>query len=301
MTHPQAETTLAHVQSFEPPPPGLDPLTAPASLLRQHGFPRRPDPATAPELDRIWQRTFARPKTIIQAELAFDEVMSARNPLYSGSEDFTPSGWGGVVVETSSLGYSPAEPATCVAGIIVVPEIYPVSGDPASPLTVGFWVGLDGFTNGQVLQAGFAATITGTSVNYWAWTEWYPLGAVAVTNFPLEVGDAITVVVSAPQPNQGSVYLSNERTGLATRIGITPPAGITSIGASAEWIVEGISADLPNFFECTFCDNVAETQQHAFALTPDGIITNIGGSNGPLTQAIIASSNTEIVLWEGSA
>jgi hypothetical protein len=97
------------------------------------------------------------------------------------------------------------------------------------------------------------------------------------------------------------VYLSNERTGLATRIGITPPAGITSIGASAEWIVEGISADLPNFFECTFCDNVAETQQHAFALTPDGIITNIGGSNGPLTQAIIASSNTEIVLWEGSA
>ena len=50
-----------------------------------------------------------------------------------------------------------------------------------------------------------------------------------------------------------------------------------------------------------FCDNVAETQQHAFDLTPDGIITNIGGSNGPLTQAIIAEANTEIVLWEGSA
>jgi Peptidase A4 family len=301
MTHPQAEATLAHMQTFEPPPPELDPLTAPASLLRQHGFPRRPDPTTEPELDRIWQRTFARPKTIIQAELAFDEVMSARNPLYSGSENFSPSGWGGVVVETSSLGYSPPEPATCVVGIIVVPEIYPVSGDPDIPLTVGFWVGLDGYTNGQVLQAGFAATITGTSVYYWAWTEWYPLGAVAVTNFALEAGDAITVVVSAPQPDQGSVYLSNERTGQATRIGITPPSGVTSIGASAEWIVEGISADLPNFFECTFCDTVAGTQQNAFDLSPDGIIANIGGSNGPLTQAIIASPTTEVVLWEGSA
>jgi hypothetical protein len=300
MTHPQAEATMAHVQTFEPPPV-LDPLTAPASLLRQHGFPRRPDPATEPELDRIWQRTFARPKTIIQAELAFDEVMSARNPLYSGSENFRPSGWGGVVVETSSLGYSPPEPATCVVGIIVVPEIYPVSGDPDSPLTVGFWVGLDGYTNDQVLQAGFAATITGTSVYYWAWTEWYPLGAVAVTNFALEAGDAITVVVSAPEPDQGSVYLSNERTGQATRIGITPPSGVTSIGASAEWIVEGISADLPNFFECTFCDTVAGTQQNAFDLSPDGIITNIGGSSGALTQAIIASQTTEVVLWEGSA
>jgi hypothetical protein len=300
MTHPQAEATMAHVQTFEPPPV-LDPLTAPASLLRQHGFPRRPDPATEPELDRIWQRTFARPKTIIQAELAFDEVMSARNPLYSGSENFRPSGWGGVVVETSSLGYSPPEPATCVVGIIVVPEIYPVSGDPDSPLTVGFWVGLDGYTNDQVLQAGFAATITGTSVYYWAWTEWYPLGAVAVTNFALEAGDAITVLVSAPQPDQGSVYLSNERTGQATRIGITPPSGVTSIGASAEWIVEGISADLPNFFECTFCDTVAGTQQNAFDLSPDGIITNIGGSSGALTQAIIASPTTEVVLWEGSS
>ena len=109
------------------------------------------------------------------------------------------------------------------------------------------------------------------------------------------------VVVSAPQPNQGSVYLSNERTGQATKIGITPPAGFTSIGASAEWIVEGISADLPDFFECTFCDVVAATPHHAFDLTPDGIITNIGGSNGPLTQAILASPNTEVVLWEGSA
>jgi len=36
--------------------------------------------------------------------------MSRRDPLGGQLPDFGPSGWGGVVVVTSSLGYSPAEP-----------------------------------------------------------------------------------------------------------------------------------------------------------------------------------------------
>jgi len=39
----------------------------------------------------------------------------------------------------------------------VVPAIVPLDPAPAEPITVGLWVGLDGFTNGQVLQAGIAA------------------------------------------------------------------------------------------------------------------------------------------------
>ncbi len=77
--------------------------------------------------------------------------------------------------------------------------------------------------------------------------------------------------------------------------------GITSAGASAEWIVEGISADLPNFFELTFGNVVAGTAHHVFNLSPDGIVTNIAGQNGALTQALIASATTAVVLWEGSA
>ena len=48
------------------------------------------------------------------------------------------------MVETSSLGISPAEPAVTVYGQWAIPEIFPVAGpvagDPSTPLTVGFWV-----------------------------------------------------------------------------------------------------------------------------------------------------------------
>jgi hypothetical protein len=74
-----------------------------------------------------------------------------------------------------------------------------------------------------------------------------------------------------------------------SRINARP--GITSAGASAEWIVEGISADLPNFFEVTFGNVIAGTAHHTFILSPEGIVTNIGGQNGALTQGLIASAN----------
>ena len=111
---------------------------------------------------------------------------------------------------------------------------------PAGGQTVGFWAGIDGFTNGQVLQAGSAATVNGNNVTHWVWTEWFPLGAIQVTNFPIKPGDYLTVLVCAPQPNQGSCFMLNKTTNQATSIGITPPGGVTNIGASAEWIVEGI-------------------------------------------------------------
>jgi hypothetical protein len=55
------------------------------------------------------------------------------------------------------------------------------------------------------LQAGTAATVTGNNTVNWVWTEWYPLPAIQVTNFPIKPGDYITVLVCAPQPNHGFV------------------------------------------------------------------------------------------------
>jgi Peptidase A4 family len=300
------DDVLKLMHGFDPPPAGFDPHTAPNRLLRQHGFPRRPDAEKEPHLMRQWRRAFARMPRIVKAELAIDPIMSKRDPLHKRGFDFQPGGWGGIVVETAALGYSPAEPANTVFAKWVVPEIYQVAGDASTALTVGFWVGLDGFTNGQVLQAGTAATITGNNVSYWAWTEWYTTQykdpAVQVTNFPIAPGDLVSFLVCAPQPNHGFVSMMNYRTQQATSVGIDARPGITSAGASAEWIVEGISADLPDFFEVTFADVSAGTQHHSFNLSPDGIATNIGGNGGAaLSQALIASPTAALVLWEGSA
>jgi hypothetical protein len=105
---------LTLMRTYDSPPESFDPHTAPPELLRRHGLPRRPDPETEPELARLFKRAFVRPARYVKAELAIDPVMSRRDPLRGQDPDFGPSGWGGVAVVTSSLGYSPPEPANTV-------------------------------------------------------------------------------------------------------------------------------------------------------------------------------------------
>ena len=300
---------LDHFRAFELPPAGFNPHTASENLLLRHGFPRRPDPKREPQLSRLWQRAFRLGTKMLQAELAHDPIMSRRNPLRRPAPEFAPQGWGGAVVLDSSLGYSPAEPINTVYGQWTQPYVYPLANPPVGPQTVGFWVGIDGFNNGQVLQAGTAVTVNGSTVTHWAWTEWYPNSAVQIVNFPVAPGDTITCLVCAPQSDHGFVSMMNERTQQAVSVGVTPPPGVTSVGASAEWIVEGISQDLIPFDmfplpavldAIVFGGAVAGTKSHSFNMQPKGFTTNIVGTGGKaLTQTIIASPTASIVFWEG--
>jgi hypothetical protein len=300
---------LSLMHTYEPPPRDFDALRASPRELLKYGLPRRPNPETEPLHARLWERHFAVPIEWVQADLSIDKVLSRRDPLRrsglpkeSGPMDFGPSGWGGAVVTTASLGLNPPEAANNVFATWVVPGIFPAS-DPNQDLTVGFWVGLDGWTNGQVLQAGIALTITKDfKFLWWAWTEWYTTQfkdpAVRVDNFDVHPGDTISVLVCAPQPDHGFVSLHNDTTHQATSVGIDARPGITSAGQSAEWIIEGISPELPVFFPVTFGSCAAGTKNHAFNAKPSGVTTNIAGTSGPLTDASIVSPQTVVVDWE---
>ena len=86
----------------------------------------------------------------------------------------------------------------------------------------------------------------------------------------------------------------NETTGAGTSVLIPPPTGVTSVGATAEWIVEGISADLPNFELVVFKNCWAAAVGNAIDLSHP-ISTNIKGNSGPLT-ATEAVKSTKCVL-----
>ena len=108
---------LTRLRTFDPPPHGFDPQTASKKDLLQHGFPRRPDPVAEPQLYRLWERVFRRVPDVhlVKANLEVDSRMSDRPSLREPqTEDFTPEGWGGVVVNTASLGFSPYEQAQTV-------------------------------------------------------------------------------------------------------------------------------------------------------------------------------------------
>jgi hypothetical protein len=295
------QEALKHITAYAAPPEGFDPNVAEARLLRKHGIPRRPDAAKEPLLRAIWDTAFASKPRFIKAEIAIDPVMTHRKrPVLDKrieTKSFSPSGWAGDVVLVSTKNYNPPEPVNTVYGEWFVPNVTPIPNEPPGGQTVGFWVGIDGFTNGQVLQAGTAATVTGNSTVNWVWTEWFPLPAIQVSNFPIKPGDYITVLVCAPQPNHGFCSLLNKTTNQATSIGITPPNNVTNIGASAEWIVEGISSILPVFSTVVFQNCSAGTKDHAFNAV-GGIVTEITGAGGAnLTSAAILSNDKVVVKW----
>jgi hypothetical protein len=304
-------------ETFDPPPRGFDVHSAPARALRKHGLPQRPDAASHRRLAQSWQRAFARPPNYVKAELEIDRVMGARDrPLYrQGGEEFdVVNKWAGAVVNVIDHGFG--EPVKTVFAQWTMPHVWPYDPDSFSfPITAGFWVGIDGFLEegAQVLQAGVAVTVpkiswssptSPVSPTFWAWTEWWTEEhqdpAVKVSNFPVEAGDTIFVLVCAPEPQLGYVSFLNISKGHQTSVAINARPDIQSLGASAEWIVEMVSPDLPAFDPVTFNGCAAATDSHLIDLGPFGSALDIVTSDEVfLTQSTIASETSAIVRWEG--
>lgn len=227
-------------RTYPAPPESFDPQTAPDYLLCRHGGPRRPDPGSEPELSQLWNAAFAGG----EAELAGDRRTGGRRPPVVPADPSVPQGWSGALRrQTPGTDYS--EPATMVYAQWVIPEVAQV--DPGyDEMEVGFWVGLDGAAEMELLQAGVAATITrgdfSTGVEWWAFTEWYTeevsSPAQTVVNFPAGPGEVIAGMVCARPDNAGLVSLANLTRKIATSVGVPAPAGLVSLGTTAEWIVE---------------------------------------------------------------
>jgi hypothetical protein len=298
------EEVMKYITRYDAPPEGFDPFTAHDRLLRKHGFPRRPHPVKEPELKAIWDRAFQSKPTYVKAQVSVDPIMSRRKrpliTLDSKGGKFRPGGWAGAVQPVSRFGFRPPEPVVTVYGEWFIPTVTPIVNEPSTGQTVGFWVGIDGFGNNQVLQAGSAATLYGNNPVYWVWTEWFPIGAIQINNFPIKPGDYLTVLVCANTPNNGFCSMMNKTTNQVTSIGITNPPVITSIGATAEWIVEGISDILPVFSTTVFNNCSAGTKTHK--LNAQGAtVTEIKGNGGAnLTTSSVLSDTRVMVKWLGS-
>ncbi len=323
------------VRSFEPPPAGFDLGTASSDALSRHGLPRRPDPEREPYLAERWASVFGRPLSIVGAELASDPLMlrGRREALTSYGVD----GWAGVGRAIVRLGISdpgigggpvPAGaylvPATFVSAEWEVPR---VMGDPANlDDYLSIWVGLDGFPEadedlveepvpGQILRGGVTVLPGEGEFRWVAWAEWYSSeqGGVlrTVSNFPVQSGDTVGVVVCVTEPRAATVFLANLSRGHGTSVALDPPVSTRwfhSAGATVEWIVEGgdPSTSLP-FSPVTFRECVAGSSSEVFHLEPGAILTNMFeveglATRGPdVTRTSVTSPTTAVVEWVGAA
>jgi hypothetical protein len=263
-----AATNLADHFTFEPPPKGFDLLRASMEDLHSYGLPHRPDPKTMPKASRLWYhvmkriKRFVTPELIVRRDLVHGPERNLR-PLADPSANlFGGSGWSGLVV-------TDAPPYTQVWGTWMVPAVQ-VPPNQSGDFFSSTWVGLGGFGNATLLQAGTEQDaslgynlINGFSWSYFAWFEWFPAPSVQLGQssaqfpgglpaFTISPGQtvAVSVGVFGDGSGRGLFSMANLETGLAiTPIVVPIPTvdfnGNTIVPAltgpnlsSAEWIVE---------------------------------------------------------------
>ena len=289
----------AGTRIFELPPDGFDPLSADSASLRRYGFPRRPDPEREPKLSSIFERAFSRPWNYAQPELVVDPTINALRAAQRARGEFTSGDWGGAVVTTA-----PNDPPSWAFAQFTVPTVLWIDPSLFEQMIVGFWVGIGGYGNNTLLQAGIGATVTPDplfpslgNVSYWGWTEWTPAG-YKVNNFEVRAGDTVSVLICAPQRNYGYVTLGNSRTGQYVRVGIEPQPGETANGPSAEWIIEAITPLTPAFTPLTFFGCIAGSQDSTFELSGATLLDMPDPNGNDEVKTTIVSSSSVTIQWE---
>lgn len=265
---PAVPTNLAGVFTRLDVPRSFDPLSASPQALEANGFPPRPDMMRAPHAYDAWRRAVTAGARRVMPTLHRGAVQH-RPKLARGRANGTDysSNWSGYAVVNGASHYGSSS-FYFVMGDYAVPRVTQAVGactgswDYASA-----WVGMDGYGSGDVLQAGVDADAYcgggGTAAYYAAWYEWYPNYEVEIGGLSVSPGDDMFVEVWSSGPTSAGTYLVDYDSNQAVELGFGPPAGVSLIGNSAEWIVErpgfagGGLATLSDYSQDFFADGYA--------------------------------------------
>jgi hypothetical protein len=305
-------TNIPGISAIAGPPEGFDPLKASAVELRRYGYPAQPDPRTAPrELD-LWRLFISRAGRRVTPVL---RARPRRKPHTTGVKAQT-SGWSGYAVNTSEANLAQGDTFALIYGVWMVPSVGvppgPQPPDPLSPSSNDWysatWVGIDGYGNGIVLQAGteqdvqiaggavtvnngVATTVGGSiSTNYYAWYEWFPSGEYEFQNIPIGPGQTVLVAVELTLPSEGTVFFANLSTQQNTSLPVAAPTSPPAQGWSAEWIMEAPGA---GGFPSRLSDYTFMSMWWAYARSAQGTIVYPGSGNKiTLTNALNLETST---------
>lgn len=265
-------TNLPGVYAFTQPPASFNPRTASKEELESWGYPARPDVSEGPEAMTRWQEEVnpalqrsvpelvSRPNSFNRQATNFKSGVKGIN-----STAATSSNWSGYALANGS------NPFYKVTGRWIVPTVKQAPGTCSGGWDYSSqWVGIDGATNSDLLQAGSAANVycdIGQSITeYFPWIEWLPAAELVIyknasteTLYPFQPGDYLIVTVTATNfsggvSTSGTLNFSDvtQGWGLALTFTAASLGGTEVIGQDAEWIVErtevnGSFATLPDY------------------------------------------------------
>jgi hypothetical protein len=274
-----AETDLRFGHTVRPALTG-DPMALSSQELVKRGYPSRPDPKRAPGAYASWLRAVSKPATFIPPKTVNVEGRH-HGPAKVGNDPGGSANWSGYAL--SGLGVS--SPFDRVVGLWNVPGL--VSGENWTTTYSSFWIGLDGWDSGDVVQDGTTQDETvwnGIAYKtYYPWKEIWPQEyEQELSNFGVSPGDEIYSEVAmvdsngnlTPWGGYGSFLFEDLTTGQYTHLSTQFNSG-TYYGVNAEWIMERpiISGGYPDLSDYWFA-----VMQDPYAGTWDG---NYTGYLGP--------------------
>jgi hypothetical protein len=138
--------------------------------------------------------------------------------------------------------------------------------------------------------------ITGSSITYDAWYEWYPDYAYDFSGIPLSAGDSITVTVTATSKTAGTATIKNNTTGKTVKHSFSNVASVGDLCEyNAEWIVEDFEqgssmVQFADFGTVTFTGASAKTGSGTVGVSGATII-DIEQNNKVLTNCSTSGSS----------
>jgi hypothetical protein len=244
-----------------PPPKGFIQLTADNDTLRSHGLPLRPSKDIFPRRYAQWERLMSRQLSFIAPEYVVVEKDSTdtTGPLVTAKIDGdiskdhgTSKKWSGAVNTTLANDdmINHIEASWTFPGVFPAPDKWETATtwnkDP-SKYACGIWVGIDGYENSKdILQAGTAMKCTvdekgNLQQESFAWFEWYPHDVYQLTEFKVQAGDVITVLVDYVGVNEDDDDASSNSTEEASSIA-TDDAGSNATNDTTDHTTEVYTA-----------------------------------------------------------
>ena len=140
-----------------------------------------------------------------------------------------------------------------VVGNWTVPTVLPPTarGQLRRNQYSGTWVGIDGVTNRNLIQAGTEEDWLHGTTFYRAWWEILPAAETPIASVPVHAGDSMTVTIT--QGALWSITVADNTTGQS----FTTDQAYSGPGTSAEWVHEAVTvgrriSKLPRFTTFSF-------------------------------------------------
>lgn len=185
-----------------------------------------------------------------------------------GTANAASFNWAGVAISQPGV--------TEVSGTFTVPQPQmPPGGDPSVSYCGVAWVGIDGWTNGDLIQTGVLWCVFENETSWDPWYEYLPGFITTYDGVTVSAGSVVTVTATKTGDNSGVTTLTVD--------GITVShtfsgEGYSLPGTSAEWIVEDYELSTIGPVYVPFADFGSVTFTEATAVVNGTTITPAEGA-----------------------